>query len=152
MRELWNKILNNVTILTRARFQSDSVDSISLVPYTTTVTVASGQTTGVESTIRLPANFLPMAVAITTTTASTNAVNLTSVGIQAAGTVFVTGITAAMNTLGYKGMWGSSGARGMTGTTGALATPDEVSVTLSGDPGASGCTVRLTFLGLQLSQ
>lgn len=152
IRKLVNRIIDNAVIATRLKFLSSSVDAIALTPYTTTITVANGATTGVEAAISLPANFLPVACSITNTVAATNAVNLTSIGIQAAATVFVTGITVAANSTGYKGMFGASGARGLTGVTGALTTPDEVMITLSGNPGATGATFRLTFLGLVLTQ
>ena len=48
-----------------------------------------------------------------------------------------------------KGVFGCNGVRGLgTGTGGATTTADEVEVVVSGDPGASGVTMRLTFLGI----
>ena len=44
--------------------------------YTATVTVANGQTTGKESAIGIPANFIPMGVTVSVTTAATNAVKI----------------------------------------------------------------------------
>jgi UDP-N-acetylmuramyl pentapeptide phosphotransferase/UDP-N-acetylglucosamine-1-phosphate transferase len=49
--------------------------------YTATVTVANGDTTGKESSIGIPSNFIPMGVMIAVTTASTNAVNLVDIGV-----------------------------------------------------------------------
>lgn len=152
MKNLWNKILNNVTITERAKIQSDSVDAIAFTPYTTSVTVASGATTGREAAIGLPANFRPMFVAVTVTTASTNAINLLDIGDDADTDSFVDGISVASNTTGYKGLFACNGVRGNTGLTADLQTPDEVEIVVSGDPGASGVTYRLTFLGLVLTQ
>lgn len=152
MKNLWNKILNNVTITERAKFQSDSVDAIALTPYTTSVTVASGQTTGKEAAIGLPENFRPMFVAVTVTTAATNAVNLQDIGDDVDTNSFVDGLAVAVNTTGYKGLFACNGVRGNAGLDPALATPDEIEVVVSANPGASGVTLRLTFLGVVLTQ
>jgi hypothetical protein len=143
MRSLRNKnLIGNTRVISR------SGDNFSMMTYSTTVTVANGATTGKEAAIGIPANFTPLAVQITVTTASTNAVNLQDIGDDADTDSFVDGITVALNTTGYKGMFGCNGVRGLgTGTGGALVTPDEVEVVVSGDPGATGATMRLTFLG-----
>ena len=51
--------------------------------YRATITVADGATTGKESAIAMPDNFVPIAVALTVVTASTNAVNFQDVGSDA---------------------------------------------------------------------
>jgi hypothetical protein len=90
--------------------------------YTATVTVADGATTGKESSIGIPSNFIPMGVAVTITTAATNSVTL-------------------------NGVLGMSGGT----TTAATATADEVEVVVSGDPGATGVTMVLKFIGVASS-
>jgi hypothetical protein len=114
--------------------------------YTATVTVANGQTTGKEAAIGIPANFIPMGVVIACTTAATNAVNLVDIGTDADTDGFVDGITAAVNSTGFKGFFPCNGVLGMSGgaTTAATATPDEVEVVLTAAPtGATGATVVL---------
>ena len=121
--------------------------------YTATVTVANGQTTGKESAIGIPANFIPMGVTISVTTAATNAVNLVDIGTDADTDGFVDGITAAVNSTGFKGFFPCNGVLGMSGgaTTASTATPDEVEVVLSADPGATGATIVMKFIGVASS-
>lgn len=119
--------------------------------YVATVTVANGQTTGKESAIGIPADFLPLAVGIHVTVAATNAVNLTDIGDEGDTDSYVDTIAVAVNSTGYKGLFGCNGLNAMPGgtaNTGPLRTADEVMCTLSGDPGATGATIRFTFYGL----
>ena len=120
--------------------------------YTATVTVANGSTTGKESAIGIPANFIPMGVTIAVTGAASNAVNLVDIGTDADTDGFVDGITAAVNSTGFKGFFPCNGALGMSGgaTTAATATPDEVEVVLGGDPGAD-TTIVMKFIGVASS-
>ena len=120
-----------------------------LSTYVATVTVANGATTGKESAIGIPSNFIPMGVTIAVTTAAANAVNLVDIGTDADTDGFVDGITAAVNSTGFKGFFPCNGVLGMSGgtTTAATETADEVEVVLSGDPGAD-TTVVLKFFGL----
>ena len=121
--------------------------------YTATVTVANGDTTGKESSIGIPSNFIPMGVTVAVTTAATNAVNLVDIGTDADTDGFVDGITAAVNSTGFKGFFPCNGVLGMSGgtTTASTATADEVEVVLSGDPGATGATIVLKFIGVSSS-
>ena len=121
--------------------------------YTATVTVASGATTGKESSIGIPSNFIPMGVAVTITTAATNSVTLNDIGTDADTDGFVDGITAAVNSTGFKGFFPCNGVLGMSGgtTTASTATADEVEVVLSGDPGATGATIVMKFIGVSSS-
>ena len=121
--------------------------------YTATVTVADGATTGKESSIGIPSNFIPMGVTVAVTTAATNAVNLVDIGTDADTDGFVDGITAATNSTGFKGFFPCNGVLGMSGgaTTASTATADEVEVVLSGDPGATGATIVLKFIGVSSS-
>ena len=117
--------------------------------YTATITVADGDTTGKESSIGIPSNFIPMGVTIAVTTASTNAVNLQDIGTDADTDGFVDGISVAVNSAGFKGFFPCNGVLGMSGgtTTAATETADEVEVTISGTAGAGG-VLALKFFGL----
>ena len=121
--------------------------------YTATVTVANGDTTGKESSIGIPSNFIPMGVTIAVTTAATNSVTLNDIGTDADTDGFVDGISPAINSTGFKGFFPCNGVLGMSGgaTTASTATADEVEVVVSGDPGASGVTMVLKFIGISSS-
>lgn len=122
---------------------------MALSTYVATVTVADGATTGKESAIGIPSNFIPMGVTVAVTTAAANAVNLVDIGTDADTDGFVDGITAAVNSTGFKGFFPCNGVLGMSGgtTTAATETADEVEVVLSGDPGGDTVVV-LKFFGL----
>ena len=122
---------------------------MTLSTYVATVTVANGATTGKESAIGIPSNFIPMGVTIAVTGAASNAVNLVDIGTDADTDGFVDGITAAVNSTGFKGFFPCNGVLGMSGgtTTAATETADEVEVVLSGDPGGDTVVV-LKFFGL----
>ena len=125
---------------------------MTLSVYTATVTVASGATTGKESAIGIPSNFLPLAVMIAVTGAASNSVTLNDIGTDADTDGFVDGISAAVNSTGFKGFFPCNGVLGMSGgtTTAATETADEVEIVLSGDPGAD-TTVVMKFLGVSSS-
>ena len=126
-----------------------TTNTLTLQTYQASVTVADGATTGKEASIGMPANFIPMAVMINVTTAATNAVNLNDIGDDGDTDSYLDGAAVAVNSTGFKGVFGCNGVRGLgTGTGGATTTVDEVEVVVSGDPGASGVTMRLTFLGI----
>ena len=93
-----------------------------------------------------------MAVTVAVTTASSNAVNLNDIGTDADTDGFVDGISAAVNSTGFKGFFFCNGVLGMSGgtTTAATETADEVEVVLSGDPGGDTVIV-LKFFGLSSS-
>ena len=131
---------------------SIATDSFTVQTYQATVTVASGATSGNEASIGMPDNFLPIAVMVTVDTAATNAVNLQDIGVQADTDDYVDGISVAVNSTGFKGIFGCNGLRGISGTDGALTTADEVAMVFSGDTGASGVTATLTFIGVVGSQ
>ena len=133
--------------------KSNSVGTVtstmSMETYVATITVADGATTGKESSIGIPSNFIPMGVTVAVTGAASNAVNLVDIGTDAATDGFVDGITAAVNSVGFKGFFPCNGVLGMSGgtTTAATETADEVEIVLSGDPGADTIVV-LKFFGL----
>ena len=120
--------------------------------YTATVTVAKGATTGKESAIGIPSNFIPMGVMIAVTGAASNSVTLNDIGTDADTDGFVDGISAAVNSTGFKGFFPCNGVLGMSGgtTTAATETADEVEIVVSGDPGAD-TTVVMKFIGLSSS-
>ena len=127
-------------------------NTMAMETYVATVTVADGATTGKESAIGIPSNFIPMGVMIAVTGAASNAVNVQDIGTDADTDGFVDGISAAANSTGFKGFFPCNGALGMSGgaTTAATATADEVEIVLSGDPGAD-TTVVMKFFGLSSS-
>ena len=123
--------------------------TMSMETYVATITVADGATTGKESSIGIPSNFIPMGVTVAVTGAAGNAVNIVDIGTDADTDGFVDGITAAVNSVGFKGFFPCNGVLGMSGgtTTAATETADEVEIVLAGDPGAD-TTVVLKFFGL----
>ena len=127
-------------------------NTMTLSVYTATVTVANGATTGKESSIGIPSNFIPMGVMITVTGAAGNSVNLNDIGTDADTDGFVDGISAAVNSTGFKGFFPCNGVLGMSGgtTTAATETADEVEIVLSGDPVAD-TTVVMKFIGISSS-
>ena len=127
--------------------------TMSIKEFTATITVANGDTTGKESSIQIPTNFIPLGIGVVVTVASSNAVNLVDIGTDADTDGFVDGITAATNSTGFKGFFPCNGVLGMSGgtTTASTATADEVEVVLSGDPGAAGATIVMKFIGVASS-
>ena len=126
--------------------------TMAMETYVATITVADGATTGKESSIGIPSNFIPMGVTVAVTGAASNAVNLNDIGTDADTDGFVDGISAAVNSTGFKGFFPCNGVLGMSGgtTTAATETADEVEVVLSGDPGGDTVIV-LKFFGLSSS-
>ena len=126
------------------------VSDITLSTYTADITIAASGTAFTESSIGIPSNFIPMGVAVTVTTATTNAVNLNDIGTDADPDGFVDGITAALNSTGFKGFFPCNGILGMSGgaTTAATETADEVEIVISGAAGGSGGAVSLKFFGI----
>ena len=121
--------------------------------YTATVTIASGATAGKESSIGIPSNFIPMGVTVAVTTAATNSVTLNDIGTDADPDGFVDGISPNVASTGFKGFFPCNGVLGMSGgaTTASTETADEVEAVVSGDPGASGVTMVLKFIGISSS-
>ena len=88
--------------------------TMTLRTYEATITVANGATTGKESAVGIPSNFIPMGVTVAVTTASTNSVNLNDIGTDADTDGYVDGISAALNTTGFKGFFGYNGVLGLS--------------------------------------
>ena len=122
---------------------------MTLSTYSTTITIAASGTSHKEASIGIPANFIPMGVAITVTGATANAVNLQDIGTDADPDGFVDGVSIATNATGFKGFFPCNGVLGMSGgtTTASTATPDEVEVVISGTAGAGGI-LALKFFGI----
>ena len=140
---------NGFSDITKNTTTGAVTSTMTLQTYEATITVADGATTGKEAAIGMPANFIPMAIMVNVTTAATNAVNLNDIGDDGDTDSYLDGAAVAVNSTGFKGIFGCNGVRGLgTGTGGATTTADEVEVVVSGDPGASGVTMRLTFLGI----
>ena len=126
--------------------------TMTLKTYETTITVANGATTGKETSIGIPSNFIPMAVTVVVTSAAGNSVPLNDIGTDADTDGFVDGISPAINSVGFKGFFPCNGVLGMSGgaTTAATETADEVELVVSGDPGADTVIV-LKFFGISSS-
>ena len=124
-------------------------NEMTLSTYTATITVAASGTDHKESSIGIPANFIPMGCAITVTSASANNVNLVDIGTDADTDGFIDGISVAINSTGFKGFFPCNGVLGMSGgtTTKSTETPDEVEVVISGTAGAGG-VLSLKFFGI----
>ena len=127
-------------------------NQMTLETYTATITVANGATTGKESAIGIPDNFIPMAVMVAVTTASSNAVNLQDIGTDSDTDGFVDGISVAVNSVGFKGFFPCNGVLGMSGgtTTASTATAEATELVVSGDPGGDTVIV-LKFMGISSS-
>ena len=78
---------------------------MTLSTYEATITVANGATTGKEAAIGIPSNFIPMGVLVAVTTAASNSVTLNDIGTDADTDGFVDGISAAVNSTGFKGFF-----------------------------------------------
>ena len=140
---------NGFSDITKNSTTGAVTSTMTLSTYEATITVADGDTTGKESAIGIPDNFIPMGVTIAVTTASSNSVTLNDIGTDADTDGFVDGISAAVNSTGFKGFFPCNGVLGMSGgtTTAATATADEVEIVLSGDPGGDTVIV-LKFFGI----
>ena len=130
----------------------DLTSEMTLSVYTATVTVANGDTTGKESSVGIPSNFIPMAVMIAVTTAAANNVNLVDIGTDTDTDGFVDGISVAVNSTGFKGFFPCNGVLGMSGgtTTASTATAEATELVVSGDPGGDTVIV-LKFMGISSS-
>tara|TARA_B100000963_G_scaffold271171_2_gene239350 strand:- start:903 stop:1385 length:483 start_codon:yes stop_codon:yes gene_type:complete len=140
---------NGFQDIVKSATTGDVTNTMTLSSYTATITVANGATTGKEAAIGIPSNFIPMGVIVAVTTAAANSVNLVDIGTDADTDGFVDGISAAVNSTGFKGFFPCNGVLGMSGgsTTASTETADEVEVVVSGDPGGDTVIV-LKFFGI----
>tara|TARA_B100001057_G_scaffold464895_1_gene520493 strand:- start:9358 stop:9840 length:483 start_codon:yes stop_codon:yes gene_type:complete len=127
-------------------------NQMTLETYVATITVANGATTGKETAIGIPDNFIPLAVMVSVTTASSNNVNLQDIGTDSDTDGFVDGISVAVNSTGFKGFFPCNGVLGMSGgtTTASTATAEATELVVSGDPGGDTVIV-LKFMGISSS-
>ena len=144
---------NGFKTIVKSATTGANTNEMTFSQYTATVTIASGATAGKESSIGIPSNFIPMGVTVAVTTAATNSVTLNDIGTDADPDGFVDGISPAVNSTGFKGFFPCNGVLGMSGgtTTASTETADEVEAVVSGDPGASGVTMVLKFIGISSS-
>ena len=144
---------NGFKTIVKSATTGANTNEMTFSQYTATVTIASGATAGKESSIGIPSNFIPMGVTVAVTTAATNSVTLNDIGTDADPDGFVDGISPAVNSTGFKGFFPCKGVLGMSGgtTTASTETADEVEAVVSGDPGATGVTMVLKFIGISSS-
>ena len=144
---------NGFKTIVKSATTGANTNEMTFSQYTATVTIACGATAGKESSIGIPSNFIPMGVTVAVTTAATNSVTLNDIGTDADPDGFVDGISPAVNSTGFKGFFPCNGVLGMSGgaTTASTETADEVEAGVSGDPGASGVTMVLKFIGISSS-
>ena len=128
-----------------------SVDA-KLKMITTSVTIANGETTGKSANKVLPAGFTAISAHVQVTGASTNGETVNLLGPEADPNGFcLTGMGLASNALG-SAQFACGGALSLaTSNNAGVAAADELMVTLSGDPGAAGCTVKVSLLGYVFS-
>ena len=143
---------NGFKNIVKSSTTGDLTSEMTLSVYTATVTVANGDTTGKESSIGIPSNFIPMAVMVAVTTAAANAVNLVDIGTDTDTDGFVDGISVAVNSTGFKGFFPCNGVLGMSGgaTTASTATAEATELVVSGDPG-SDTVIVMKFIGVSSS-
>ena len=144
---------NGFKTIVKSATTGANTNEMTFSQYTATVTIASGATAGKESSIGIPSNFIPMGVTVAVTTAATNSVTLNDIGTDADPDGFVDGISPNVASTGFKGFFPCNGVLGMSGgaTTASTETADEVEAVVSGDPGASGETMVLKFIGISSS-
>ena len=119
--------------------------------YQATVTVANGATTGTESAIGIPSDFIPMFCIVQNNTVTTSGGNITDVGTQGVASAYVAGCVVASSSA-QSVMFACNGANGIGSagsgaTAGIPLTSDEVMVTMV-DPGLTGASVTVTLLGV----
>jgi len=144
---------NGFKTIVKSATTGANTNEMTFSQYTATVTIASGATAGKESSIGIPSNFIPMGVTVAVTTAATNSVTLNDIGTDADPDGFVDGISPNVASTGFKGFFPCNGVLGMSGgaTTASTETADEVEAVVSGDPGATGVTMVLKFIGISSS-
>ena len=127
--------------------------TMSIKEFTATISVAAGATTGKESAIQIPTNFIPLGISVVVTSAAANNVNLVDIGTDVDTDGYVDGAALAVNSTGFKGFLGCNGELGMSGFAPGIAglAGDEVELVLSGAPGGTGVTIVLKVLGIDSS-
>ena len=143
---------NGFEIIDKSAVTGGITSTMSLKEFTATITVANGATTGKETSIQIPTNFIPLGIGVIVTTAAANNVNLVDIGTDADTDGYVDGASIALNSTGWKGFLGCNGALGMSGFAPGVAglTGDEVELVISADPGGDTVIV-LKILGIDSS-
>ena len=144
---------NGFEVIDKSTSTGAATSTMSIKEFTATITVANGQTTGKETAIQIPTNFIPLGIGVVVTVASANAVNLVDIGTDADTDGYVDGASLATNTTGWKGFLGCNGALGMSGFSPGIAglAGDEVELVLSGDPGhGAGGAPAVTTIVLKI--
>ena len=143
---------NGFEIIDKSATTGAVTSTMSLKEFTATITVANGATTGKETSIQIPTNFIPLGIGVIVTTAAANNVNLVDIGTDADTDGYVDGASIALNSTGWKGFLGCNGALGMSGFAPGVAglTGDEVELVVSADPGGATVIV-LKILGIDSS-
>jgi len=141
---------NGFEVIKKSASTGAVTSTMSLKEFTATITVGAGDTTGKESSIQIPTNFIPLGIGVVVTSAAANAVNLVDVGTDADTDGYVDGASLAVNATGWKGFLGCNGVLGMSGFTPGIAglAGDEVEIVLSGAPGGTGVTIALKVFGI----
>ena len=143
---------NGFEIIDKSTVTGGITSTMSLKEFTATITVANGATTGKETSVQIPTNFIPLGIGVIVTTAAVNNVNLVDIGTDADTDGYVDGASLALNTTGWKGFLGCNGVLGMSGFAPGVAglTGDEVELVVSADPGGDTVIV-LKILGIDSS-
>jgi len=143
---------NGFEIIDKSAVTGGITSTMSIKEFTATITVANGATTGKETSIQIPTNFIPLGIGVIVTTAAANNVNLVDIGTDADTDGYVDGASIALNSTGWKGFLGCNGALGMSGFAPGVAglTGDEVELVVSADPGGDTVIV-LKILGIDSS-
>ena len=142
---------NGFEIIKESATTGDLTTDMGLKVHEYSISVDAAAATGVV-TDTLPANFIVLSVLVAVTSAATNAVTLTNLGPVGATDTWLNGNGSAMNSTGFKGVFVGNGGNGLVtlgaGTTAAATAPATLTVTLSGVPGAGGCTIKFKVLGI----
>ena len=94
---------NGFEVIDKSTVTGAVTSAMSVKEFTATITVANGATTGKETSIQIPTNFIPLGIGVVVTVASANAVNLVDIGTDADTDGYVDGASLATNTTGWKG-------------------------------------------------
>ena len=128
------------------------IGGLSLQTISAEITVVDGDTTAKSSGLIMPLGFVALVTHVRVTTASTNNVNLDTIGTDATIAGFNTGdnIISDLRTGGADGvMLACNGTLSLaTANSAGVAATDELEVDISGDPGATGVTMVVTIFGI----
>ena len=89
---------NGFEVIDKSTVTGAVTSTMSLKEFTATITVANGATTGKETSIQIPTNFIPLGIGVVVTTAAVNAVNLVDIVTSATTEHYVAVTSSALNT------------------------------------------------------